>query len=109
VPRLDKTWYVRTLRALLDRVLFDAARTQVIVTTCDDALAAAVEEVFPEAFHHLCETSVIQQIKGSLEYPMRWYIDDYMKAWKSAVLECPTVDSLPSRPVISPSRASRDQ
>jgi hypothetical protein len=94
VPALTGEWYARVMRTLVARVLFDASRTHVVVTT-SDALAGAVGDVFPAAAHHLCEASVIDGLrrgpKRGLEYAQ---VAEFISAWKEDVLHAPTVEAL---------------
>jgi hypothetical protein len=86
VPALTADAVTAALRALVDKVLFDGARTKVVVTPVSEELRAAVRAVFPEAAHHWCEESVVAFLKAAAGKVPRTEVTSYVEAWKRKVL-----------------------
>lgn len=97
VPDLSREWYTRTLKALVERVLFDPERVKVVVTPFDHGLMEAVAEVFPSAAHHLCETDTLNELRKAGRGPPRLSKDEiteFATAWEDRVIHAQTEESL---------------
>jgi hypothetical protein len=89
-------WILGALRALVDHVLFDPARTEVVVTPYAPELAEelteAIADVFPTASHHLCETSVFAAFKSGGRAGLKpGEFNAFAAAWRKQVLQAPTI------------------